>query len=47
MGKRQFNFIEDPEEEVSRNYAMVRMIICGVIAGFAASAYILLNFAKV
>jgi hypothetical protein len=46
MGKRQFHFIEEPEEEVSRNYWMVRMIICGVIAGCAASAYILLNFTR-
>jgi hypothetical protein len=46
MGKRQFHFIEDPEEEVSRNFWVVRMIICGVIAGCAASAYILLNVAR-
>ena len=46
MGKRQFHFIEDPEEEVSRNFWVVRMIICGDIAGCAASAYILLNVAR-
>ncbi len=48
MGKRNFNFIEDEDaDDVPRNYWMVRMVICGFIAGCAASAYILINYTKV